>query len=75
MARPEDIPRSKLAQPPHSEHHANGSTSPAPEKAVESATTAAHDFPEGGARAWLVVLGAWATMFFTFGYVNAFGYV
>lgn len=31
-------------------------------------------FPEGSMRGWLTVLGCWAVMFFTFGYVNAFGY-
>lgn len=36
---------------------------------VASATT----YPEGGARAWLVVLGCFCVMFFTFGYLNAFG--
>ena len=30
-------------------------------------------FPEGGRDAWLVVLGSFAVMFFTFGYINAFG--
>jgi hypothetical protein len=30
-------------------------------------------FPEGGREAWLVVLGCFAVMFFTFGYTNAFG--
>jgi len=31
------------------------------------------DYPEGGQRAWLAVLGAWCVMVFTFGYLNAFG--
>lgn len=30
-------------------------------------------FPEGGRDGWLVVLGSFAVMFFTFGYINAFG--
>ncbi|KAL4785995.1 putative monocarboxylate transporter [Aspergillus varians] len=30
-------------------------------------------FPEGGARAWLVVLGAFCVSFSTFGYMNAYG--
>lgn len=30
-------------------------------------------FPEGGRDSWLVVLGSFAVMFFTFGYINAFG--
>lgn len=31
-------------------------------------------FPEGGARAWSVVLGTSCILFCTFGYANAFGY-
>ncbi|WWC61892.1 uncharacterized protein I303_104477 [Kwoniella dejecticola CBS 10117] len=31
------------------------------------------DIPDGGLRAWLCVLGAWLTMFATFGYANSFG--
>lgn len=34
-----------------------------------------HEFPEGGLKAWLVVLGCWCTSFASFGYVNSFGYV
>lgn len=30
-------------------------------------------FPEGGRDAWLTLVGAWAVMFVTFGYMNAFG--
>ena len=30
-------------------------------------------YPEGGLKAWLVVLGVFCVMFFTFGYLNAFG--
>ena len=33
------------------------------------------DFPEGGLRAWLAVTGTACSMFCTFGYANAFGYV
>ena len=32
-----------------------------------------HEFPEGGARAWMVVVGAALSLFATFGYANAFG--
>ncbi|KAL6874607.1 MFS general substrate transporter [Trichoderma longibrachiatum] len=32
-----------------------------------------HEFPEGGLRAWLVVLGCWCILFTSFGYVNSFG--
>lgn len=35
----------------------------------------AHQFPEGGLKAWLVVLGCWCTSFVSFGYVNSFGLV
>lgn len=31
-------------------------------------------FPEGGARAWSVALGATGVLFCTFGYNNAYGY-
>lgn len=34
-----------------------------------------HSFPEGGTKAWLVVLGCWCTSFASFGYVNSFGSV
>ncbi|GFG20113.1 MFS transporter, putative [Aspergillus udagawae] len=39
-----------------------------PPKAPEPAP-----FPDGGARAWMVALGAGGVLFCTFGYVNAFG--
>jgi len=31
------------------------------------------EFPEGGTRAWMVVLGAFCASLATFGYMNAFG--
>jgi hypothetical protein len=31
------------------------------------------NFAEGGKNGWLAVTGAWAVMFITFGYMNAFG--
>ena len=31
------------------------------------------NFPEGGTRGWFALVGGWAVMFFTFGYMNAFG--
>ena len=46
---------------------------------AEQTADAAHSqemiFPEGGRDAWLALVGAWAVMFVTFGYMNAFGYV
>ena len=33
------------------------------------------DFPEGGLKGWLVVIGAMVTTGCSFGYVSAFGYV
>jgi hypothetical protein len=46
-----------------------------PELKPEATGPPKHNFPEGGRRAWLAVLGCWCAMFFTFGYLNAFGYV
>jgi hypothetical protein len=45
-----------------------GQTTPSPKD-----TTGKLEFPEGGSQGWLVVLGCFCVMFFTFGYVNAFG--
>ncbi|POR33770.1 Riboflavin transporter MCH5 [Tolypocladium paradoxum] len=51
------------------------------EKAADDATDqkppppAVPHFPEGGLKAWLVVLGCWCTSFASFGYVNSFGSV
>lgn len=39
----------------------------------KTATQTAMDFPDGGARAWSVAIGAAGVLFCTFGYANAFG--
>lgn len=43
-----------------------------PDRVEEEKSTT--KFPEGGTRAWMVVLGAFCVSFSTFGYMNAFGY-
>ncbi|KAH8655726.1 major facilitator superfamily domain-containing protein [Xylariales sp. PMI_506] len=54
-----------------------GQVSPLPvvdtEKPQDQAPASAQQYPEGGSRAWLVVLGCWCTSFASFGYVNSFG--
>lgn len=44
-----------------------------PVMTAESQEAKTLDFPDGGLRAWLVVSGSWWYLFFSFGYVNAFG--
>jgi hypothetical protein len=61
-----------------SEHGASQNVS-MEEKSLDTISNAPNhaafdDFPEGGARAWTVVLGAAGLLFCTFGYTNAFGY-
>ena len=43
------------------------------EQTIEKETADETKFPEGGARAWSVALGAGGVMFSTLGYTNAFG--
>ncbi|KAA1469294.1 MFS general substrate transporter [Dentipellis sp. KUC8613] len=43
------------------------------EKEVDEGVTADDDFPDGGWRAWMIVVGAVAANISTFGYVNAWG--
>ena len=52
-----------------------GTTIEHEEKSNAQGPTFQPDFPEGGARAWLVVLGAMIVMGCSFGYLSAFGYV
>lgn len=40
---------------------------------AEAAQSQMSKFPEGGRNGWLALIGAWAVMFITFGYMNAFG--
>jgi len=44
-----------------------------PHEAEAEAAHAKADFPDGGLRAWLVVVGAMCTTFTTFGFVNSWG--
>ena len=46
-----------------------------PEDGIVTQQKIEDDFPEGGARAWMVALGASVGLLATFGYSNAFGYV
>ncbi|GLB39677.1 putative major facilitator superfamily protein [Lyophyllum shimeji] len=46
---------------------------PLPSDGETHVDAAAVDFPEGGLRAWSVVLGVWIAQFCTFGYTNAYG--
>lgn len=41
----------------------------------KTATERAMEFPDGGAKAWSVAIGAAGVLFCTFGYANAFGCV
>ncbi|KAH0379841.1 MFS general substrate transporter, partial [Aureobasidium melanogenum] len=43
------------------------------ESAPSTPATPAPSFPEGGTRAWLVVVGCWCVAFASFGIVNTFG--
>ncbi|KAG9245451.1 major facilitator superfamily domain-containing protein [Calycina marina] len=43
-----------------------------PSEPVAGGTNPA-DFPDGGLEAWLVVFGAWCTLFCSFGWINAIG--
>ncbi|KAG6853433.1 hypothetical protein C0991_004433 [Blastosporella zonata] len=45
------------------------------DNAIESPETIAtgQEYPEGGLKAWSVLLGVWIVQFCTFGYTNAYG--
>jgi hypothetical protein len=44
-----------------------------PQEEVKPASPAMPTFPEGGSKAWGVVIGCWCTSFASFGVVNSFG--
>jgi hypothetical protein len=43
------------------------------ENLVTAAQQVPHQFPEGGTKAWLVVVGCWCVSFASFGMINSFG--
>lgn len=47
------------------------SSSPDPEKAVQSAPQWGSDAPDGGLIAWGVILGLWCTAFCSFGWLSS----
>ncbi|KAB5583464.1 major facilitator superfamily domain-containing protein [Coniochaeta sp. 2T2.1] len=61
--------KSKPAEPAD----AAGSTQPSSSEKPQAPTQP--QFPDGGTKAWLVVLGCWCTSFASFGIVNSFGYL
>lgn len=52
---------------------ANGAQHTQPEDSDKHIEHDQPQFPDGGAKAWLVVLGCWCTSFASFGIVNSFG--
>lgn len=44
---------------------------PLPDDHEIEALTRAHDIPDGGMTAWLVVLGAWCVSFCSYGWINS----
>ena len=44
-----------------------------PQEETEPAPPTMPAFPEGGSKAWGVVIGCWCTSFASFGIVNSFG--
>lgn len=55
------------------EEATTGPATLAEKSASASASAAMLEFPEGGTRAWIVTFGCFCVMFYTFGYLNAFG--
>lgn len=71
-----DLEDMKLESQLDQERPSEETTVPAPEQAQpphQPAFNPNADFKEGGIRGWLAVVGCWCVMFFTFGYLNAFG--
>lgn len=51
----------------------DGGSEVGPAMTTETKEASTLSFPDGGLRAWLVISGSWCCMFWSFGYVNAFG--
>jgi hypothetical protein len=71
-----DLDDMKLESQLDQDQASEGTLVPAPGQAQlpqQPAFNPNADFKEGGTRGWLAVVGCWCVMFFTFGYLNAFG--
>ncbi|KAJ3502276.1 hypothetical protein NLJ89_g8964 [Agrocybe chaxingu] len=64
----------EVSMDPHVSSGQFGSTNPsAIEAGRAEPTPGSHTYPDGGSKAYLTVLGAFLSLFFTFGQMNAFG--
>lgn len=74
MERKPDLDDMKLEAQDSQDRASEETSGPEPPTTQQQPAFNPHaDFKEGGTRGWLTVVGCWCVMFFTFGYLNAFG--
>ena len=59
-----------IEEAPHAAPHASGGADLEKHQSAASAASTPETYPEGGAKAWSVVLGAWFAMFSSLGLMN-----